>query len=289
MEDAPSMVPMAPTSTAAVDQLARWVFLFFIIYSLVLAFVFVLHYFDRASREEGEVLPLRTYLRIFAQEWWFSLAAMLLYPFGLLPRLTELTFDPNGGPPIVLLHGYGMNRSCWFAVYWRLRRVGFHNLYALNLRPRLGSIEATGASLRERLYEIAELSGGQPVQIIAHSMAGIVSRWCIADDPDLPVANLITIASPHHGTRTAVLGPGKNAAQLRPGSELLTRLNAEPAQRLVSIYSELDSLVIPSDSSRFGPLVVPCQDGGHVSLLFSARTFERVLEHLPTPGEGEKS
>ena len=45
-------------------------------------------------------------------------------------------FDGEGGPPILLVHGYMMNRSCMFAMYWRLQRLGY------TVATRTSSIEA---------------------------------------------------------------------------------------------------------------------------------------------------
>lgn len=81
--------------------------------------------------------------------------------------------------------------------------------------PPSGSIEERAAKLREN---ILESSKGRPVNIIAHSMGGIDSRYMISksrqkrtlaqeqkNEPenDVNVRALVTIATPHHGSTYA--------------------------------------------------------------------------------------
>lgn len=81
--------------------------------------------------------------------------------------------------------------------------------------PPSGSIEERAAKLREN---ILESSDGRPVNIIAHSMGGIDSRYMISKsrqkrtaaqerrsepENDVNVRALVTIATPHHGSAYA--------------------------------------------------------------------------------------
>ncbi|MGB1131232.1 MAG: esterase/lipase family protein [Haloferula sp.] len=65
----------------------------------------------------------------------------------------------------------------------------------------------------------------QPFLLIGFSMGGIVGRTYLQElgGHDRCQA-FVTISSPHQGTRTASLHPGKGTEDMRPGSELLTRL-----------------------------------------------------------------
>ena len=74
-----------PQGAGSTDVAAIVVACFLIVYTAVIAFTFVLHYFDAASGEEAPP-PIDSYLRAFAVEWWYCFALLLLYPFVLIPR-----------------------------------------------------------------------------------------------------------------------------------------------------------------------------------------------------------
>jgi len=63
--------------------------------------------------------------------------------------------------------------------------------------------------LNELLIEVGRRHPGKPVDIIAHSQGGIIARAALAYEYDRakhplpPVANLVTLASPHRGTDAA--------------------------------------------------------------------------------------
>jgi len=266
--------PLPPT-----DYLALVVVVFLAGFTAVIILTFLLHFFDAAGRRR--IASVWVYLRAFAFEWWYSLAVVLAHPLGWLPRFGSWRYDPTGGPPILLTHGFLMNRACLFAVYWRLRRRGYRNVYPVNMWPPLGSIETTGQRLAETIRAISAMAGGRELCCVAHSMGGVVLRWCVQNDPALPVQKLVTIGSPHNGTRSAYLSPGANAAQMRPDSTLLARLDAEPRVPLASIYSDLDNLVIPSESSAFGHVQLELPGCGHMTLMFDPRVFEWIAAEVP--------
>ena len=99
------------------------------------------------------------------------------------------------------------------------------------------------------------------------------------------VRNLVTIATPHHGTYTAYLGPGKSADQLKYNSPFIQALNAngyvyEPVQ-YTSIWSNIDEIVIPPRSAIMPESTVhQVRWTGHLSILFSRRTYTHVLAAL---------
>jgi len=74
-----------------------------------------------------------------------------------------------------------------------------------------GDIEGYGELLRQALVDIAAEHPGVAVDVIAHSMGGLVVRAGLhgadAFAPDLPVIpNVVTLASPHHGSHWATAG-----------------------------------------------------------------------------------
>ncbi len=252
---------------------------------LALLVTFVLHYYDTATRGARPPSSLATYASAFLGEWWFSLAYMVSFLPGYVPGKRLAPLRPGGGPPVLLVHGYLLNRACMFAIYWRLRRQGFHHVYTVNLRPTFGPIQEIADNLIPRVREIAAHHGRRPVHVVAHSMGGLVARKCLQRDPELPVASVVTLGGPHQGTYLAAFAISPAARELRPGSTFLDTLPADAPVPFTSIYSLVDNMVLPPESAVFGQRAIQFTDVGHVGLMYSRRVFEAIAAELPVDGE----
>lgn len=96
------------------------------------------------------------------------------------------------------------------------------------------------------------------VDVVGYSMGGIVARYAADMWDQLPpesrpakrlnVRRLYTIASPHRGARLACwIAPDRAAWSMRPGSELLDRLDAARAQRRdyeLTCYAQLNDITV---------------------------------------------
>lgn len=240
---------------------------------------FVLHYYDASNRGEP-IAAGRVYVRAFFYEWIAELAETLCYPLGLVWPTGPQGFDPNGGPPVVFVPGYGRNRGIFFVLYWRLRRYGYRNLYPLSLGATTTSIVELGDTLATQIESISRLAGGQKVVAVCHSMGGLVLRSSLKRRPETPVAKMITLGTPHNGTRLAHLGVGESSRQMRPGSAFLAELKPGPAVPCVCLYSRLDNTVIPAVSAALGDKVIAFEDLGHGTLLYAVEVFDMVLHEL---------
>jgi pimeloyl-ACP methyl ester carboxylesterase len=241
---------------------------------------FVLHWVEAQNR--GVAPPALSYARAYLLEWWFTFGMLLLWPLGwLLPRLPR-RFLGHGGPPILLVHGYMMNRTSMFALYWRLARAGYRNVYTVNLKTWRG-VRRCGGVVAQEIREISRLAGGARVIVVGHSMGGVIGRWCVSEDDTLPVDRIVTFCSPHKGTRLAVLGLDPGAWDLRIGSRLLRDLPEATRVPLFAIWAQIDNVVVPSENAAFGPVVVEMPEAGHMTPLYEARGFEALLVALETP------
>ncbi|MCA9297492.1 MAG: alpha/beta fold hydrolase, partial [Phycisphaerales bacterium] len=156
----------------------------------------------------------------------------------------------DGFRPMLFVHGLaghpgnlGMMRS-YFALCGRTRA------YAIDLSAG-ESFEELAARMRETIARIIEVNGlgdDAKIDIVAHSMGGVVSRLAV-DDPvtRARVGTIVTLGSPHNGTVLArFIGEGaRTAIQLRPDSATMERLRLQlpwdPAggwPRLVSMWSQ---------------------------------------------------
>jgi len=241
--------------------------------------------FGKALRRPG------TYLG-HAREAIDIARAVAHYPAGLLDaaiRCGSATGDSCHDTPVVLVHGYGHNRSGWFVVERALRRAGFSRITSLNYNPLRNGVPEIAQQLKEHVDLVRTVTGAERVHVIGHSLGGLVLRWYVQElGGDATVATAVTVATPHHGTVSAMLALGSTAKQLLPGSPVIEQLRRgarSTAVRWVSYYSNLDLLVQPNrsavvDEPALGAVNVLVKDHGHLSILLSGRMAASVVEQL---------
>ncbi len=187
--------------------------------------------------------------------------------------------------PVILLHGIYCNAASWWWMRRRLDACGIAPAYTLDEEPPLGSIDGFAQQLAQFIAQVRATTGAERVVLVGHSMGGIVARACLTL-PGLPrqVEKLVTLGSPHHGSRHAFLGIGADSRELEHDSDWLCRLNANPdstAVPIVSIYSRHDNFVAPQDSAILPGATHIALDGvGHLSLLFDREVARRLCEEI---------
>jgi pimeloyl-ACP methyl ester carboxylesterase len=237
--------------------------------------------------------PARAETLLFAAaEFWALYFFVVTYPLGwVLPRRAVLPPQPERedprNVPVVLLHGYMMNRFCMAPLRLYLRLQGFRRLYSLNLRRLFGPIEGFAAQLRDALDEVEAENPGSGAVLVAHSMGGLVSVQALEDKINARrIRGVVAIGSPFGGTVLYGVAPGLCARQFRPNGPFLRRLartlQDSARQRLVSIYSDGDRMILPPRSSNVaGALATErLRRLGHMSLLLSPQVFRFVRDHL---------
>jgi triacylglycerol esterase/lipase EstA (alpha/beta hydrolase family) len=217
-----------------------------------------------------------------------ELLLLPFYPFWLLAGgvyPVELAGEQppgGGGRPVILLHGIMMNRTNWLLFGRRLTARGVGPLYGLSYFS-LQAVQSSAERLRDFVEEVCLREDVEQVDIVAHSLGGVVARYYIERmDGQARIGQLVTIATPHNGTRLAHFGGGPAARELRASSTLLTDLGPPSDEaRYRSIWSRGDAVVIPAASSAIGggrDLVL--EDVGHLSLLMSRRVIDAVARWL---------
>jgi triacylglycerol esterase/lipase EstA (alpha/beta hydrolase family) len=161
--------------------------------------------------------------------------------------------------PVVLVHGIlGQQRLYWNLLKRRLMAEGF-TVHEVTL-PALGlaDLRSSATAIGNRLDHIRENWGLEQVDVLAHSAGGLASRWFVKHyDHDHAVRRLVTMGSPHDGTRSAGLVPGRGLiTQVRPGSSFLKELNKDPTPgptTYTAIWTHVDAVVLPASSARLPP------------------------------------
>jgi triacylglycerol lipase len=215
----------------------------------------------------------------------FCLLFSVIMPFERFFMAADRVGRAEGGRlPVLLVHGYQCNRGFWFQLRGRIARAG-RQVGTISLAPVFNDIDGYVAQLARRIDEVCAAAGTERLILVGHSMGGLVSRAYLRRHGNGKVAKLVTLGSPHHGSRLAVLGLGENGRQMVPGSAFLAGLNAPGAVPLpaatVSIYSCQDNYVMPQDSPLLdGAKVVPLAGIGHLEMAFSPEIERRLLAEL---------
>ncbi|MEB8336724.1 lipase family alpha/beta hydrolase [Streptomyces endophyticus] len=157
-------------------------------------------------------------------------------------------------PPVLLLHGFIDNRSVFVLLRRSLAQHGRQHVESLNYSPLTCDIRAAAALLARHVEEVCERSGRDRVDIVGHSLGGLIARYYVQRlGGDTRVRTLVTLGTPHGGTHVAPLADAHPIVrQMRPGSSLVEELK-RPAPgcrtRFVSFWSDLDQLMLPLETA----------------------------------------
>jgi pimeloyl-ACP methyl ester carboxylesterase len=178
----------------------------------------------------------------------------------------------------LFVHGLHANRSV-FKPMMRALQDGTPQR-SLNLRG--STVEEMG---RELSREIDRVAPRATLDLVAHSLGGIVVRWLVEHHlaPER-LRSVVTLGAPHGGTVMSRLLPGRLMRQLRPGSTLLAQLEDAvfPAGvRALSVAARRDQVIRPYETALlpFGERVI-IDDVGHNGLLLSRRAHDVVSRIL---------
>jgi triacylglycerol esterase/lipase EstA (alpha/beta hydrolase family) len=163
--------------------------------------------------------------------------------------------------PVLLVPGYGGGPGSLRALADRLTAAGRDATVVAMPDNGRGDFHDSAAVLDEAVTAALDRTGARTVDVVGYSAGGLVARVWAADGGADRARRVLTLGSPHHGTRLADLAgdvaPDQcpTACQQMTGeSDLLARLNARdetPAgPTWVSIWTTQDQTVTPPDSAR---------------------------------------
>jgi pimeloyl-ACP methyl ester carboxylesterase len=226
--------------------------------------------------------------------FWSEFKASMLATswFMLHARPVEHIYPDSRHLPVLLLHGYGCNSGYWARLLPRLERARISHA-TLDLEPLFGSIEAYVPAIEQAVAALCRRTGAGQVIIVAHSMGGLAARAWLRAQGARRAAHVLTLGTPHHGTRLAGLGAGVNARQMVCGSPWLAALAAsEDAPRralITSLYTWHDNIIAPQDSSVLeGARNIGLGGVGHVALAHEPRVLALILDLLHQISAQEK-
>ncbi|MCZ7458495.1 esterase/lipase family protein [Streptomyces sp. WMMC940] len=202
-------------------------------------------------------------------------------------------------PPAVLLHGFVDNRSVFVLLRRALVRQGGRHVESLNYSPLTCDIRTAAELLGRHVEEICARTGRQRVDIVGHSLGGLIARYYVQRlGGDRRVRTLVTLGTPHAGTRVAPLASAHPIVrQMRPDSAVIEELRL-PAPgcrtRFVSFWSDLDQIMVPLETARLEhpDLIVRnvrVSGIGHLALPVHPAVAAGIREALEAPGAEAES
>jgi pimeloyl-ACP methyl ester carboxylesterase len=251
-----------------------------------------------------------TLLKATALEFAILAGHLLLYPAGIVQerRGPDRGLSGPGGaaqlpteakPPVVLLHGFIDNRSVFLLLRRSLAQHGRQQIESLNYSPLTCDIRIAAELLGRHIEQVCERTGSSRVDVVGHSLGGLIARYYVQRlGGDLRVRTLVTLGTPHSGTRVAPLANAHPIVrQMRPGSPVLEELSA-PAPgcrtRFVAFWSDLDHIMEPLEAAciEHPDLMVEnvrVSGVGHLALPVHPAVANGIRQALDTAHPGEPS
>ncbi len=239
--------------------------------------------------DRGEPLRYRRQgvARLF-REWGAHLLVPVAWLAGRLvgERLPAGPLPEGAPPPVILVPGYGLPRGMMLLLAAWLRRRGWPAVHAVDNRPRSAPIPVLATHLAAEVDRVRRLTGAPRVDLVGHSMGGLVAAW-MAARPEYRgvVRRIVTLGTPWRGTRLHVLGRRRQARDLAPGSEVVEALR-EPPVPVTAAWSRTDPMISPPEHAlpAAGDFeAVHLDDLAHTELLVNPRAWRVVRDALAAP------
>lgn len=186
--------------------------------------------------------------------------------------------------PVLLVHGYICNHRVWDKTAQALHQAG-HPVLAITLEPPFTSIDEYAPQIQQAVVQLQQATGVSQVALVGHSMGGLVIRAWLRQHGSADVAKIITLGTPHQGTRIAGWSPTTNVAQMAWNSPWLQSLQASEApatRQLMHIaLTQHDNIVYPQrDQGLTDASVTEFTGLGHLELCLDERVIQWLLQKL---------
>jgi len=191
------------------------------------------------------------------------------------------------GPPVLLVPGWGDDATTLQDLQERLFAAGWReeDVLTVSFADPVGSNREHARELAHAVLGLKERTGVERVDVVAHSMGGLSTRYFLLNGGSEHVRRVVFLATPHSGTMSAYLAWGEGAREMEPGSVFLLGLRrGEPVPRgvrAITIRTPTDLHIVPGSSATLPGvpnLEVCCPT--HAGLLDDEATFQLIQRFL---------
>ena len=207
--------------------------------------------------------------------------------FAWLSALLVVPGPAAAQVPVLLVPGWFDTERDMAALKIRLLGAGWPSdrVASVTFEDPAGSSIDHAIEILHALEDLRTRTGADEVDIIAHSMGGLATRWYIMTHPEHGLRRTVFLGSPHRGTLVAHLAWGGGRSEMMPGSPFLDSLNAaQPAPagvEAITIRTPVDTRIVPGESATLPgvPNYQLCCPT-HAGLLRDDEVFDLVLTFL---------
>ncbi|MGN6257230.1 MAG: esterase/lipase family protein [Solirubrobacterales bacterium] len=190
--------------------------------------------------------------------------------------------------PILFVHGWNGSASNWSTMISRFEKDGWPKSYlmAYTYNSSTSNKVLAETEVKSHVEQLLKNTGASKVDIIAHSMGSLNTRWYIKfDGGESKVDDWVSLGGPNHGTEAANICFGVSCEEMRIGSKFLTELNAgDETPGTVNYgtwWSPCDEFINPDESVILsGATNTKTACISHLSLLTDETVYKQVREFV---------
>lgn len=206
--------------------------------------------------------------------------------------ITGATISPAGAlalDPILFVHGWSGSASNWNTMIGRFEKDGYtkKQLRAYSYNTSQSNKTTAETIVKSEVENLKKENGASKVDIIAHSMGSLNSRWYIkfVKEGEANVDDWVSLGGPNHGTTTANFCFTTSCVEMRPGSTFLSELNAgDETPGTVNYgtwWSPCDEFINPDSSVPLsGATNTETACISHLALLSDETVYKQVREFV---------
>ena len=157
--------------------------------------------------------------------------------------------------PVVLVHGILGDPTNFFVLRRHLARNGIRRFSSFGYRPRL-DYQRISEDLAAHIEHVQTSTGTAQVDVVGHSLGGLVGRYFVQTTGKHLVRRLVTLGTPYLALQN-------------------------PAQELAVFGS--DDALVPPPYDRAPRRMRVIRDCGHLGLLTDGRVLDTIVRYLRPP------
>jgi len=224
----------------------------------------MISYLSTKIRERTDCLKTARPTKVcnWAKHWVSALISSLLVACVSSPALTDTSSsqspresNESNGHRVVLVHGIFDDGRRLAPIAKVLEEKGY-TCFSPHLKPTNAYFGIRDLALKLEAEINAYWGDDTEFTVVGFSMGGLVSRYFLQELGGAKrCMAFATISSPHHGTLLGYTFPTRGVGEMKPGSNLLAKLNSEESLKglagvpIYSYYTPFDLMIIPAASS----------------------------------------